>query len=340
MQAVDRAHTAPWITLGDPDALSVTLSARGASIVSVRTPDRHGHVDDIVLGLDDDAAYARHRSLFLGSTVGRVANRIGTASFEIDGVRHVVTANEGANCLHGGGLEAFDAVVWSLGEVTSTSVVFHHRSPDGAEGFPGIVEATTTYRLDDSSLLIEWAATVDRATPLNLTNHVYWNLSGVSGESVLQHDLQVHSLALVATDIEQIPTGELTAVEGTPYDWTTRRRLASSIDLEHGPLHDGLDHHYVFADQRSPDDEVVSIWHEGSGRQVALSTNHDGAQIYTSNSIPTTTGRSGRTFGRHSAICVEPQSAPDAIHHPHLGNVIVQPGEAYHRWARFMFRFS
>lgn len=313
----------------------------GATITSIRSADRHGVWDDVTLGHETLAAY-EDDPFHLGAMVGRVAGRIRDARFTLDGTEHRLAANAGAAHLHGG-VRGFGRRMWHGESVRGDGVVgvtFTRTSPDGEEGYPGTLDVRVTYTVHESGVLaVEWEAGTDRATPVNLTQHVYLNLSGGRGD-VGEHVLQVHADRRLVLDADLLPTGEIAPVEGTPFDFRVPRVIGERIDADHPQLRAarGYDLTYLVPADGAlrPVARVVS---PASGRTLDVLTTEPALQLYTGNFLdapPATHAAHARA--RHAALCLETQHCPDAVHHPHFPSVILRPGEV--RRSRTEFRFG
>ena len=271
--------------------------------------------------------------MYFGCTVGRVANRIRGASFELGDTTFKLAANDGRNHLHGGPTRSFDKVEWDAEARPSElgpSVVFRHVSPHLEEGYPGRLETVVTYTLTgDDALRIDYEAVSDQATPVNLTQHTYWNLSGDGVGTILAHELQVVADRYTAVDDELIPTGAIELVDGTPLDFRKPRTIGSRIaELESSGAR-GYDHNYVLSGPRSSPALAARLFDPTSGRVVELLTMRPCLQVYSGNLMQPTTGKLGARYGVRSGICLEPQGYPDAVHHPAFDSVILQPGDVF-----------
>lgn len=324
--------------LEGPDGIAAAVSSLGATLVSVLVPDRNGTLADIVLGFDTDAEYRAHQSLYFGSTIGRVANRIGKASFTIGGTTYALTANDGANHLHGGAHRSFDQVEWTT-EESETGIRFRYVSPHLEEGYPGELETTVDYSLGaGNELRIDFEARSDSVTPVNLTNHAYWNLSGDPSKLVLDHELQVNAERCTPTDAALIPTGTIEAVAGTSLDFTSAKPVGSRIaDLDSTPAQ-GYDHNFVLTGRGSGPLVAASLWDPVTGRRLEVLTDQPCMQVYSGNLITPTFGKSRLEYKRRSGICLEAQGFPDALHHDSFKPVLLQANETYR--ATIIYRFS
>jgi aldose 1-epimerase len=333
--------TATLFTLAT-DGITLRVTDWGATIVALEVPDRDGVTGGVVLGLDDATGYADTtpgRNPYLGASVGRVANRIAGAAFELDGERFELVANEGANSLHGGRRDSFDRARWELVACDGARLVLRHVSPDGAAGYPGTLTVEATFALTPSMLTLTYVATTDRRTPVNLTQHAYFNLAGEAGVSVLDHTLAVDATALTPVDAELIPTGEVRDVTGTPFDLRLPRRLGDGVDaLVSEGWGDGYDHNLWLAGAAGEVRDVAVLHDPASGRRMTLATDQPCLQVYSGNRLGRTVGRGGVTFPRHGALCLEPQHAPDSVHRPDWPSIILAPGERYQH--RTVYRFD
>ncbi len=310
--------------------LEIDVTDFGATLVAVRVPDRHGVVADVALGFDGVEGYESPDNQYFGGIVGRVCNRIGGASFELDGARHRLTANEGPNHLHGG-VRGFDKVLWRRDTTAAgASVRFVHRSDDGDEGYPGTVDTMVEYRLlPGARLSITIDATADRRTPFCATNHAYWNLAGAGAPTILDHTLRVDADTFTPTEAALIPTGAIDPVAGTALDFTNAQPLAARIaDLLATPAA-GYDHNFVLRPRASIDQAVAELRDPASGRWMRIATTEPGLQLYTGNRLRGQRGKSGAPYGARSGLCLETQHFPDSVHHPRFPSTILEPGHRH-----------
>jgi aldose 1-epimerase len=305
------------------DVLSFRTIARGAAITSLLTPDRRGRPADVVLGYDTEAEFRRDPRP-LGAVMGRCANRISNASFTLDGTLYHVTANVGRHHLHGG-KKGFDKVEWQASPFTGSStsgVVFEYTSPDGEEGYPGTLQARVTYTITDQhELIVDYRATTDRPTPVNLTQHSYFNLGGRGAGDVLGHRLHVDANAYTPLNADLLPTGEIVSVRGTPYDFRALTPIGDRIPAS------GYDINYVLNRQGKGEGLIhaARVEEPTSGRTLDVHTTELGMQLYT---------------GDGSAFCLETQHLPDAVNHPNFPSVILRPGAEYRSRTVFTFGVS
>lgn len=329
-------------TLRSANGIELRIMTYGGIVTSLRTPDRGGELDDVVLGFDALAPYLAGTPYF-GAIIGRYANRIARGSFTLDGETYTLAKNEGQNQLHGG-VRGFDKMVWGakpFENAAERGIVLAYTSPDGDEGYPGRLETTVTYTLtDDHELIVDYRATTDRPTPVNLTQHSYFNLAGAGNGDILDHELMIAASAFTPVDSTLIPTGEIAPVEGTPLDFRKPERIGSRIDADDTQLAraGGYDQNFVL--DRSDDgvELAARVTDPASGRMLEVRTTQPGLQFYTGNSLDgTITGRAGRVYGRRSALCLETQHFPDSPNQPSFPSTIMRPGEEYRSRTVFAF---
>lgn len=325
-------------TLRNKNGLEARITNFGGILVSLKVPDKTGKLADIVLGFDSLDRY-EEKNPFFGCITGRYANRIGNASFKIDGKEYKVTANSGKNHIHGGKV-GFDKKVWKASKITKSSAVgveMRYRSADGEEGFPGTLDCTVTYLLtDDDALEIDYSATTDAPTVVNLTNHSYFNLAGEGSGDVLGHELTIQAENFTPTDDALITTGEIASVIGTPLDFTSPRRIGERIGADFKPLIQGkgYDHNYVLAGSGMK--LAARVRDPISGRIMEVRTTEPGVQLYTANHT-NTTGKSGHTYKPRSALCLETQRYPDSPNKPSFPSAVLRPGDTYQHTTEFKF---
>ena len=308
--------------------------ARGATLTELHVPDRDGQLADVVLGFDDVAGYESGANQHFGCTTGRYANRIRAGKFTLDGVEYQLAVNNGPNHLHGGPTRGLDKVIWEALPLDN-GVRFHYLSPAGEENFPGNLDVTVTYTLDDDNTLrIEYSATTDQPTIVNLTNHSYFNLNGHGTDSVLDHEVWIDADRYTPVDDTLIPTGELTAVEGTPFDFRTRQSLRSRIDQ----TGNGYDHNFVVNHgEKRKFNKIAELTDPRSGRVMTVSTCEPGVQLYTGNGLSGQVGKAGQTYARHSAVCFETQHFPDSPNQPSFPATVLRPGQTYRHVCEYGF---
>jgi len=320
---------------GNAHGLEVSAITYGGIITSLRVPDRDGRMGDVVLGFDSLEPYLAGTPYF-GAIIGRYGNRIAGGRFELDGTTYQLATNNGANHLHGGNV-GFDKVLWAGEPFQSDSavgVVFTYTSVDGEEGYPGTLDVRVTYTLtDDDHLVFDYRATTDAPTPVNLTQHSYFNLAGEGSGTVLDHELFVAASAYTPVDEGLIPTGEIAPVEGTPFDFRERTAIGARIDVDdpqiaRGP---GYDHNFVLD---TAGDGFLSlaarVVEPTSGRTMEILTDQPGLQFYAGNFLDgTLVGKSGRPYVHRGGFCLETQHFPDSPNQPAFPPTILRPGEEY-----------
>ena len=329
-------------TLTNSHGLEVRTMNYGAIILSMRVPDRKGQLADIVLGHDTLEGYIPNPP-YIGALVGRYANRIANGTFTLDGKTYTLPKNDGPNTLHGGIKRTFDKVVWD-GEAKKggkPGVTFTFVSKDGEEGFPGNVKVKVTYTLnDDNELVIDYEATTDKATPINLTQHSYFNLAGEGTSDILNHEIMINADRFTPVDKNLIPTGELRPVKGTPLDFTTSTKIGARIDddYEQLVLGHGYDHNFVINRQGDGMALAARVYEPTSGRVLEVSTTQPGVQFYSGNFLDgTVTGKQGHVYKRRYGFCLETQHFPDSPNHPEFPSTILRPGETFQSKTAFKF---
>jgi aldose 1-epimerase len=331
-------------TLTNPAGIEARIATYGGIIVSLKTPDRNGRMADIVLGYDSLDGYLK-KSPYFGALVGRYGNRIGGAKFTLNDVEYKLAANNGRNSLHGG-LIGFDKKVWQAGtrEVTGgVSLILTCRSADGEEGFPGNLAVTVTYTLTDSGeLRIDYQATTDKDTVINLTNHTYFNLAGEG--SILDHELKLNADRFTPVSSDLIPTGELRSVKGTAFDFLEPHRIGERIaaNEEQITFGKGYDHNFVLNKPvGNPQglSKVATVYERNTGRVLEVETTEPGVQFYTGNVIDgSITGKGGQVYRQRAAFCLETQHYPDSPNKPGFPSVVLKKGDTFK--SQTIFRFS
>lgn len=314
-------------TLSNSHGLTAKVITYGAILRSLAVPDRDGKPGEVTLGFDSLDRYLSE-SPYFGATCGRVANRIAKGKFTIDGVEYRLATNNGPNHLHGG-LKGFDKALWAADPVAG-GVKLTHVSPDGDEGYPGRLSVTVVYRLtDNDELEIDYSATTDKATPINLTNHTYWNLADGGKSDVLGHVLMLNADRYVPVDGSLIPTGELMQVSGTPMDFTKPAPIGARIEQVPGEPR-GYDHCYVL-NQSAPGKFTLAarIFEPMSGRVMEIHTTEPAIQLYTGNFLDGSIKSHGAAYKQHHAFCLEAEHYPDSINQPKFPSTLLKPGETY-----------
>lgn len=298
----------------------------GGIVTELYAPDRQGRLENVVLGFDDLARYEAGHPYF-GCITGRVANRIARGRFVLNGVEYTLATNNGPNHLHGG-LKGFDKRIWkarAMETPAGPAVELNYISPDGEEGYPGELNTLVTYTLtNDNELRIEYRATTNRATPVNLTHHGYFNLAGAGRGDILDHVLQMEADRYTPVDRTLIPTGEIAPVKGTPLDFTTPQPIGARI-AQVG----GYDHNYVLNSGGKALAKAATLHDPKTGRMMEVWTTEPGMQLYTGNFLDGTIRGNGGVYGKHAALCLEAQHFPDSVNRPNFPSVILEPGRTY-----------
>lgn len=318
--------------------IEARVMAYGAKLVSVRTPDRSGKMADVVLGFDSLEEYLAEKEPHLGSVVGRFGNRIAGGKFSIDGKTFQVPLNNGPNALHGGPV-GFDKKVWEARELPG-GAEFTLVSPDGDMGFPGTMTATARYTLTDNLLRIDYWATTDKPTVVNLTNHAYFNLHGDDKGTILDHVVELNADRFTPVDSNLIPTGELLEVEHTPLDFRKGEVVGSRIEdhNEQLKLAGGYDHNFVVNGQAGSLRTAATVTEPVSGRKLTVETTEPGIQFYSGNFLNGSfTGRHGVKYERRTGFCLETQHFPDSPNQPDFPSTVLRPGEKLHSVTTFRF---
>jgi len=314
----------------------------GGIITSLRTADRAGAIEDIVLGFDSLAGYLKD-SPYFGAIVGRYANRIAKGRFTLEGKTYQLPVNNGQNSLHGG-TRGLDKVVWDAQQFEhphSAGVVLTHVSPDGDQGYPGRLSLRVTYTLDDENrLTIDYHATTDKATPINISQHSYFNLTGGAKRDILAHVLQLTASRYTPVDSTLIPTGELPSVAGTPFDFRKSTAIGARIGEPNEQLKiaGGYDHNFVLDRKGAGQARAAHVVEPTSGRTLDVTTDQPGVQFYSGNFLDgTITGKGGRVYGHRFGFCLETQHFPDSPNHPSFPSTILRPGHAFNSRTVFTF---
>jgi len=336
-------NTVDVYTLTNSHRLEARIMNFGGIVLSLRVPDRDGKLDDVVLGFDSLEPYFTNDPHF-GSIIGRYANRIANGKFTLDGVEYTLPKNNGPNTLHGG-VKGFDKVLWQAEpseSKQSVALVLRYTSKNGEEGFPGNLKTKVTYTLTDSDeLAIDYEATTDKTTPVNLTSHGYFNLAGQGTGDVLAHELLINADRFTAVDKNLIPTGDLRSVQGTPLDFTKATAIGARINdsYEQLVLARGYDHNLVINGKGSGLEFAARVHEPSTGRILEIHTTEPGVQFYSANFLDgSLTGKQGRVYKQHYAFCLETQHFPDSPNHPSFPSTILKPGQTYH--SRTVYKFS
>jgi len=330
-------------TITNLQGIEVRVINLGGAITSLLAPDKNGKQNNIVLGFDDLEGYISNRPHF-GAIIGRYTNRIANGKFMLDGVEYSLAKNNGPNALHGG-LRGFDKALWqarSFHAPGEAGVIFIYRSKDGEEGYPGNLDTTVTYTLTDrNELVFDYQATTDKATPVNLTQHTYFNLAGDGSGDVLGHELTLNADRFTPVDKTMIPTGELRSVRGTPLDFSQPTAIGSRINADYEPLKlaFGYDQNFVINRKGDGLEFAARVYEPTSRRVLEVYTTEPGVHLYTANFLDGTIRRKqGYTYKQRTGLCLETQHFPDSPNHPDFPSTILRPGQTYH--SRTMLKFS
>lgn len=325
--------------LQNSKGLQVGIINYGAVITNLWTPDHKDKLDDIVLGFDSLSAYINDKS-FIGAIVGRYANRIKKGQFQIAGINYELPINDGSNHLHGG-LRGFSKQYWEAEPIeTENAIQLSYLSKDGEEGYPGNLEVIVKYTLSErNELIVDYLANTDKDTIINLTQHSYFNLSGMPGHTALAHDLKINASKILVVDDDLIPTGEFRTIKDTVFDFNQPKRIGLDIDSTELKATSGFDHCYVLdSEDMNALTLAVEMSHQKSGRELQVYTDAPGMQLYSGNFLNNCLGKNQVGYPNQSAICLETQNFPDAPNHEHFPNPILKPGEEFK--SRTIFKFT
>ncbi|MEY4113522.1 MAG: hypothetical protein RLZ76_215 [Bacteroidota bacterium] len=328
--------TVKLFTLRNKSGMAVEISNYGATLVSIHVPDQKGQDGNVLLGYDDIKGYYNGKSYF-GCVVGRYANRIAKGAFELEGKQYQLPQNDGLNSLHGG-VNSIDKQVWDA-RIMNDAIRLTTVIKDGENGYPGNVKLTVVYSLrSDNSLVIDYSATTDKTTVLNISNHAYFNLSGDPSKTILDHEIKINADAFTPVDSTLIPTGEIKKVSGTAFDFLSFKKIGQDIDhsdqqLTYGK---GYDHNFVLntRDGKSP---VVEVVEKKSGRKMEVFTNQPGVQFYTGNFLNGSEKGRGLSFEHRTGFCLETQQFPDAPNQSNFPSTVLKPGEVWKSHTTYKF---
>jgi aldose 1-epimerase len=329
--------------LNNESGVQAAITNFGGTIVSLKVPDRSGKLADIVLGYDNVSEYANGKSYF-GAIIGRYGNRIAHGKFVLGGVTYTLAKNNGENHLHGGN-QGFNKRLWTAKDVSGDAgpaLELSYVSKDGEEGYPGNLSVRVVYTLTNhNELKIDYSATTDKSTILNLTNHSYFNLAGEANGDILQHQIVINADRFTPVDATLIPTGELRKVKGTPFDFSTLTAIGERIDNDDEQLKfgKGYDHNWV-VNAGKPGELALAarVYEPKSGRVLEVWTTQPGVQFYTGNFLNADVhGKGGKTYGFRSALCLETQHFPDSPNHPDFPSTVLEPGQQYHSITVYKF---
>jgi aldose 1-epimerase len=329
-------------TLTNASGVEVRALTYGLIIVSLKLPDRNGRLGDVVVGHETLEGYLT-KSRFFGAVVGRYGNRIANGRFSLDGHSYQLPQNNGTNHLHGG-VKGFDKIVWDATiarDPRGPSVVFTHTSADGNEGYPGTLTARITYTLtEQNELVVDYHATTDKPTIVNLTQHSYFNLAGEGARDILDHRLTLKADRYTPVDGSMIPTGELAPVDGTPFDFRREARIGARIDDDHPQIRlaSGYDHNFVLTRNGPGLVQAIRVVEPDTGRTLDISTTEPGVQFYSANKLDSSfVGKGGHIYGSRTAFCLETQHFPDSPNKANFPSTVVRPGDEYKSTTIFGF---
>ncbi len=321
-------------TIKNDRGMKAVISNYGGTLLELWTPDRTGKMGDVVLGFDSLSGYLQKLNPYFGALIGRYANRISHAAFTLDGKKYTLDPNDRGNSLHGGA-KGFDRVIWTVNQVNDSSLALSYTSRDGEEGYPGNLNVKVVYTLRaGNELSIDYTALSDMKTPVNLTNHAYFNLSAGKDSTILGHKIRLYTSRYTPVNDSLIPTGQMISVKNTPMDFLQEKEIGRDLDRVKG----GYDHNFVIDRKDSSLVIAAELFDPGTGRRMEVWTTQPGIQFYTGNFLNgKLTGRDGKKILRHGALCLETQHFPDAPNQPSFPNTILGPGQTFHELTVYKF---
>ncbi|MBV6429753.1 MAG: Aldose 1-epimerase [Haliscomenobacter sp.] len=325
-------------TLMAPNGFTVSITNYGGTVVSILAPDKSGDLGNVALGFDNLEGYLQPKNPYFGCTVGRYANRIANAQFQLGGKTYTLSPNDNGNMLHGG-KKGFDKVVWrgNYGQSdTSAYLTLGYISQDGEEGFPGLMPVTVTFTIDGNyGLQIDYMAKTDKPTPVNLTNHTYFNLGAGKAPDILGHELMLRASRYTPVNDQLIPTGKIEPVSGGPMDFTVPKAIGEDLAQVKG----GYDHNFILNKNNKSLDLAATLYHKATGRYMEMWTTEPAVQFYSGNFLDgSLKGREGKSMVKHYGLCLEAQHYPDSPNQPDFPGTILNPGELYLQ--KTIYRFS
>ena len=336
VEKTSKGDEAKSYLLKNKKGMEIVVSDYGATLIQVKVPDREGNLLDVVLGYDKIEGY-ENGGVFFGATVGRIANRIGGACFELNGKEYQLTKNDNKNTLHGG-RDFYSQRMWQVEKEDEAEITFVLNSPDGDQGFPGNLDIHVTYALtEENELKIHYYAVSDQDTIVNLTNHSYFNLSGHASGTAMDQQVMILADAFTEADAESIPTGKIIPVEGTPMDFRQMKVIGRDIEEKYEALilGGGYDHNWVLNGEGFR--HVASMYSEKTGITMKVYTDLPGMQFYTGNFVEEEQGKEGAVYQKRNGVCFETQYFPDAIHKEHFGGPVLKAGETYDTMTVYKF---
>lgn len=322
-------------TLTNANGMQVSIINYGGTVTKIITPDKNGNMGDVILGYKSLDGYLQKANPYFGALIGRYANRIANAKFTLDGKTYQLAANDHGNSLHGGN-KGFDKVWWDVKKQSDSSLLLSYTSKDGEEGYPGTLNVQVVYTLTaDNALKIDYTATTDKPTPVNLTNHSYFNLSAGKDSTIENHELWINADKYTPVNDVLIPTGKIVDVKNTPMDFTTPKKIGKDLSQVKG----GYDHNWVLNRKGNDLEKVATVYEPNSGRFLEVFTTEPGLQFYSGNFLDgTLTGTiNGEKYVQHGALCLEAQHFPNSPNVPSFPNTILKPGETYKQTTAYKF---
>ncbi len=321
-------------TIKNNKGMKAVISNYGGTLLSLWTPDKSGVSGDVVLGYDSLTGYRQKKNPFFGALIGRYANRIRHGSFQLDGKTYTLDPNDRGNSLHGGS-KGFDKVIWTVNQVNDSSLALSYLSHDGEEGYPGNLNVKVVYTItSENGLQIDYTALSDMKTPVNLTNHAYFNLSAGKDSTILSEEIKINASKYTPVNDSLIPTGQIVSVSNTPFNFLATKKIGKDIDKVKG----GYDHNFVINKKDSGMAVAAEVYDPVSGRHLTVKTTQPGIQFYTGNFLDgSLTGRDGKKIVKHAALCLETQHFPDSPNQPSFPNSILAPGQAFHETTVYLF---
>lgn len=322
-------------TIASPSGMQVSIVNYGGTVTKLVAPDKSGNMGDVVLGYDSLSGYLQTGNPYFNALIGRYGNRIAAGKFTLDGQAYTLAGNNNGNSLHGGN-KGYDKVVWTGKKLSDSSLQLNYLSKDGEEGYPGNLDMQVVYTLTpDNGLKIDYTAKTDKATPVNLTSHCYFNLSAGADSTILNHELEIAADKYTPVNEVLIPTGKIEEVKGGAMDFTKAKPIGRDIAQVSG----GYDHNWVLNKSGNDLDRVASLYHAASGRYMEVLTTEPGLQFYSGNFLDgtLTNTKAGKKYVKHAALCLETQHFPDSPNQPSFPNTILKPGETYRHTTVYKF---
>lgn len=322
-------------TIANPSGMKVSIINYGGTVTELIVPDKAGKMGDVVLGYDSLSGYLQKGNPYFNALIGRYGNRIAAGKFSLAGQNYTLAGNNNGNSLHGGN-KGYDKVVWTAKKLSDSSLQLNYLSKDGEEGYPGNLNVQVVYTLTpENELKLDYTATTDKATPINLTSHCYFNLSAGADSTILNHQLEIAANKFTPVNEQLIPTGKIEDVKGGPMDFTTAKPIGRDIAQVQG----GYDHNWVLNKSGNGLERVASLYEPNSGRYMEVLTTEPGLQFYSGNFLDgtLTNTKGGARYPKHAALCLETQHFPDSPNQPSFPNTILKPGETYRQTTVYKF---